>query len=102
MQGEDRSAPTQNDMRGISAVGAYHIRMTSPTSWLYAIEPAFRYDFSDPNIDADDDGATLMTAVLGFYLSSRTQFRVAYERQSFQLSGSESISGLRSALTVNF
>jgi hypothetical protein len=100
MQGEDRSA-AKNDMRGVSLVGAYNIRMSSPTSWLYAIEPALRYDFADPNVDADDDGVSTATAVLGFYLSSRTQFRLAYERQSFQ-AGTEAISGLRSALTLNF
>jgi hypothetical protein len=35
-------------------------------------------------------------------MSSRAQFRVGYERQSFQDDASPSISGIRSALTVNF
>ena len=47
------------------------------------------------------DRATLITAGLGFYMSSKAQFRVAYERQSFQ-GALPSISGVRSALTVNF
>jgi hypothetical protein len=34
-------------------------------------------------------------------MSSKAQFRVAYERQSFQ-GDAPSISGIRSALTVNF
>jgi hypothetical protein len=101
MQGEALAA-AKPDMRGISLIGAYNIRMKSPTSWLYAIEPAFRFDHADPNVDTDDDGATLISAVLGFYLSSRVQFRVAYESQSFQAPGAESINGVRSALTVNF
>jgi hypothetical protein len=35
-------------------------------------------------------------------MSSKAQFRVAYERESFQATGAPSISGLRSALTVSF
>jgi hypothetical protein len=40
--------------------------------------------------------------VLGVYMSSRAQLRVAYERQSFQGDVLPTISGVRSALTVNF
>ena len=83
-------------------MAAYNIRMKSPTSWLYAVEPAFRIDLADPNTDADNDRVTTITAVLGVYMSSRAQLRVAYERQSFQGDVTPSISGMRSALTVNF
>ena len=83
-------------------IAAYHYRFKSPTSYLYALEPAFRFDLSDPNTDLDGDRSTLITAVLGVYFSSRSQFRVAYERQSFQGANVPSISGVRSALTVNF
>jgi hypothetical protein len=76
--------------------------MKSPTSWLYAVEPAFRIDIADPNTDAEDDRITTLTGVLGVYMSSRAQLRVGYERQSFQGDISPSISGVRSALTVNF
>ena len=89
-------------IRGIQAVAAYHIRMKNPTSWLYAIEPAVRFDQADPDTKVDKNGSTLITAVLGFYVSSRAQFRVGYESQSFQASGAKSISGLRTAMTVNF
>jgi hypothetical protein len=89
-------------MSGIQALAAYNIRMKSPTSWLYAIEPMARIDIADPNTDVDDNKSTLITAGVGFYVSSRAQFRVAYESQSFQADGSESISGVRTALTVNF
>jgi Phosphate-selective porin O and P len=101
LHGNDASAAKRN-MQGIQGVAAYNYRLKSPTSWLYAIEPAFRIDVADPNTDADDDGATTLTAVLGFYMSSKAQFRVAYERQSFQGTDVPSISGVRSALTVNF
>ena len=76
--------------------------MQSPTSWLYAIEPSVRVDISDPDTDVSDNGSTLITATLGFYASSRAQFRVGFESQSFQASGAKSITGVRSALTVSF
>jgi hypothetical protein len=100
LQGNDATA-SKNNIRGFQGLAAYNYRFKSPTSWLYAIEPAFRYDQADPNTDLDDDRATLITGVLGVYFSSKAQFRVAYEHQSFQ-SGAASISGVRSALTVNF
>src|SRR5918997_384101 len=101
LNGNDVTA-AKNKIQGIQGVAAYNIRMQSPTSWLYAIEPAFRFDLADPNTDAEDDQVTTSTAVLGLYMSSRAQFRVAYERQSFQGDVTPSISGVRSALTVNF
>lgn len=89
-------------MTGIQGVAAYNIRMKSPTSWLYAIEPSLRFDYADPNTDVDDNGSTLITATVGLYVSSRAQIRVGYENQNFQADGAESISGVRTALTVNF
>jgi hypothetical protein len=101
LDGNDATA-AKNKIRGIQGLAAYNHRFSSPTSWLYAVEPAFRIDVADPNTEVEDDGSTLMTAVLGIYMSSRAQLRVAYERQSFQDDASPSISGVRSALTVNF
>jgi hypothetical protein len=101
LHGNDASA-SKFTMQGLQGVAAYNIRMKSPTSWLYAIEPAFRVDIADPNTDAEDDRVTTVTGVLGVYMSSRAQLRVGYERQSFQGDVSPSISGVRSALTVNF
>jgi hypothetical protein len=101
LQGNNNTA-AKPTMRGIQGIAAFNIRMKSPTSWLYAVEPAFRIDLADPNTDADDDRVTTLTAVLGIYMSSKAQLRVAYERESFQASGAPSISGIRSALTVNF
>jgi hypothetical protein len=100
LHGNDASA-SKFTMQGMQALAAYNIRMKSPTSWLYAVEPALRIDLADPNTDAEDDRVTTLTGVLGIYMSSRAQLRVAYERQSFQ-DDSPSISGVRSALTVNF
>ena len=101
LHGNDATA-AKNTMQGIQGLAAYNYRLKSPTSWLYAIEPAFRVDLADPNTNVDNDRATTLTAVLGFYMSSKAQFRLAYERQSFQGTTAPSISGVRSALTVNF
>jgi hypothetical protein len=101
LDGNDATA-AKNKIRGIQGLAAYNYRFKSPTSWLYAVEPAFRFDLADPNTSVDDDRTTLITAVLGIYMSSRAQFRVAYERESFQGDITPSIGGVRSALTVNF
>jgi hypothetical protein len=101
LDGNDATA-NKNQIRGIQGVAAYNIRFQSPTSWLYAVEPAVRFDLADPNTNADSDRVTTITAVLGIYMSSRAQLRVAYERESFQDDVTPSISGVRSALTVNF
>jgi hypothetical protein len=101
LQGEDASAATLQ-MRGIQGVAAYNLRMTSPTSWLYAVEPFARVDLADPDTETDDNGATTITAGLGLYMSSKAWFRIAYERQSFQAEDAESVSGIRSMLAVSF
>jgi hypothetical protein len=101
LDGNDATA-AKNKIRGVQGLAAYNYRFKSPTSWLYAIEPAFRFDLSDPNTSAVNDRATLITAVLGIYMSSKAQLRVAYERESFQGNVTPTISGVRSALTVNF
>jgi hypothetical protein len=101
LDGNDATA-AKNKIRGIQGLAAYNYRFKSPTSWLYAVEPAFRFDLSDPNTSVENDRSTLITAVLGIYMSSRAQLRVAYERQSFQGDVTPAISGVRSALTVNF
>jgi len=101
LQGKDAS-PAKLQMRGLQGVAAYNIRMTSPTSWLYAVEPFARVDLADPDTDTDDNGATTLTAGLGLYMSSKAWFRIAYERQSFQAAGAESVSGMRSMLAVSF
>jgi hypothetical protein len=76
--------------------------MKSPDSFLYAIEPAFRYDLAEPNNAIVNDQSTLITAGVNLYLTSRAQFRLMYESQSFEQSDLKTISGVRTALTMNF
>ena len=88
-------------MSGLSLVTAYQFRFATSRTRLYAIEPAVRFDTSDPDSDSEDDASTLLTAVFGLYLNSTTQLRVAYERQNFQGSG-PTVAGFRMATTVHF
>ncbi|HEV7366874.1 MAG TPA: porin [Gemmatimonadales bacterium] len=101
LDGNDATA-AKNKIRGVQGLAAYNIRMKSPTSWLYAIEPSFRIDLADPNTSLSNDKVTTITAVLGIYMSSKAQLRVAYERESFEGGITPTISGMRSALTVSF
>lgn len=101
MSGES-AADNNVKIQGISVVGAYHIRMKNPNAFLYGFEPAIRFDMQDPDTDTDDDGSTLISGGVNVYFSSRAQFRALYEVQSFQASGVESISGVRTGFTVNF
>lgn len=101
LSGEQANA-ARTKMLGIQGLAAYNIRMTSPTSWLYAVEPSLRVDIADPDTDTDDDGATLITGSVAFYMTSKALLRVGVDHQSFQASGAKSISGVRSSLQVSF
>lgn len=107
MQGEDTTSVIvagerveRNPMQGVSLIAAYNIRMDS-LSAIHAIEPAIRFDSADPNENAGDDESTLLSAVLGVYLTGGTQFRIAYERQTFA-NDRATIQGVRTAMTVKF
>lgn len=103
MQGKDKSLAA-NQIRGLSLVGAYNVRLKTPTSWLYAVEPSFRFDLSDPNTtsSANQDRITTVTGAIGFYMSSKAQLRIGYDYQKSQASGTAAVSGIRTALTMNF
>ena len=101
LSGEQANAG-RTKMLGIQGLAAYNIRTTSPTSWLYAVEPSLRVDVADPDTDTDNDGATLITGSVAFYMSSKALLRVGVDHQSFQASGAKSISGVRSMMAVNF
>jgi hypothetical protein len=101
LQGDDDSAAKLR-MRGFQAVAAWHVRTAGSAARLYAWEPFARLDLADPDTETDDDGTTTLTAGLGLYLSSKAWLRVAYERQSFQAEGAESVNGIRSMVAVSF
>ena len=90
----------KNTIQGIQGVRAYNIRMKSPTSWLYAVEPAFRFDLADPNTNVT---TTVSPHHRGAVSTVEPGPRFGWVRaSSFQGDVTPSISGVRSALTVNF
>ena len=102
LQGEDASAATLQ-MRGIQGVAAYNVRMTSPTSWLYAVEPFARVDLADPDTDTDDNGATAHhRRPRALHVEQGlVQDRLRAARAS-RRTDAESVSGIRSMLAVSF
>lgn len=101
MSGES-TLNSANTIWGVQVVAAYNIRMKSPNSFLYAIEPAVRWDLAEPNNNIVDDQTTLITAGVNLYLTSKAQIRLMYESQSFEDPALKTISGVRTALTMNF
>jgi hypothetical protein len=99
LRGERLDSP-ETTMSGVSVIGAWHLPVAG--GWIEGVEPALRFDLADQDVDASDDRATLFSAVMGVYFSSRAQFRVAYESQAYESDLLEPIRGVRSALTVNF
>ena len=89
-------------MRGLIGVLAFNIRRAGERPAIMAIEPTLRVDIADPNVDGDDDGSSLIAGGVGLYFTPRAQLRIAVEHQSFQADGSPSITGVRSAVFVNF
>ena len=101
LAGRDESAD-EVPIRGLTAVAAWHHRLGGDSPWLWAIEPALRFDAADPNADVGGDRATLAGAALGLYLSSKAQLRIGYERQAFEDDAIEAIHGIRTMMTVGF
>jgi hypothetical protein len=101
LQGEAFAAGDRT-MRGLIGVLAYNFRTRGERPMLFAVEPAIRVDIADPDTDGDDDGSSLIAGAVGLYFTPRAQLRVALEHQAFQMSGAPSITGVRSAVFVNF
>lgn len=97
----ETAAEARTPIGGLTLVGAWHFRRGGD-GWLHGVEPALRVDRADADLDADGDRSTLVTAIIGLYFSPRAKVRLAYESQSFEDEALETISGLRSALTVSF
>ncbi|MHB1327146.1 MAG: porin [Gemmatimonadales bacterium] len=100
MAGEDGSADRRK-LRGLSAVTAYHHRLRAGGTF-YAIEPAARFDWADPDAETARNGSTLLAAGVNLYLTSRAQIRLMLERQDPQAPGAPTLTGIRGAMTINF
>lgn len=100
LRGEATDA-ARTPIAGTTFVGAWHFP-TGRRGWVQGFEPALRIDVADPDLDTDDDRATLISGIMGIYFSQRAKLRIGYEHQSFQNEALESIGGIRTVLGVSF
>jgi len=100
MAGEDFTKD-RHAMKGLSVVAAYHAR-TSATRRLFAVEPVVRFDWADPDSDVAANGSTLISAGINLYLTAKAQIRLMMETQNPEAAGARTITGLRTAMTMNF
>ena len=102
LEGDDASAGQAPDARHAGRRRLQHPDEQSHALALRGRAPVRAVDLADPDTDTDDDGATVITAGVGVYMSSKAWFRIAYEREDFQAATRASISGIRSMLAVSF
>lgn len=77
---EDEDSPT---FTGYTAIVAYRYPVTT-NKWLIAVEPVFRFDFTDPDTDFDNDGATLITPGVNLYFHQSVRLMFNYDIINFQ------------------
>jgi hypothetical protein len=99
MAGEDFTKDLHT-MKGVSVVAAYHARTT--TSKLFAVEPVVRFDWADPDAAVAANASTLVSAGGNLYLTAKAQLRFMFETQNPQATAGKTISGIRTAMTMNF
>ena len=100
LERQGAGAAAKNKICGLQGLAAYNFRMTSPTSWLYAIEPAVRFDYRRSEHVGQQERTPSFPGRRVLHVS-RAQFRAAVD-QSFQASGAKSITGVRTSMTVSF
>lgn len=65
---------------GFHIIGAYRVLTTgSDTRLIKIIEPAVRFDYTDPNTDLGDDQGILITPVLNLYFANSVQLRAGID-----------------------
>ncbi|HWP48022.1 MAG TPA: porin [Candidatus Limnocylindrales bacterium] len=77
---------------GFTTVVAYRIPVQN-TKRLVAFEPVFRVDFTDPNREVGDDGATLITPAFNLYFQKNVRLMFDYDIVKPQDSHKETESG---------
>ncbi len=90
----------------VHAVGAWRFQFEDPsgTRLVKMVEPALRVDVTDPDTDADDTGAVLVTPVVNVYFSQTTVLRAGVDfYRYYDLTGTQrSITGARVSWQANF
>lgn len=100
MAGEDFTKDLHS-MKGVSVVAAYHAR-TAAAKKIFAVEPVVRFDWADLDGGVAANASTLVSAGVNLYLTAKAQLRFMFETQNPQAAAGKTISGLRTAMTMNF
>ena len=66
--------------RGVHVIGAYRILTTgSDTRLIKIVEPAIRFDYTDPNTSVTNDQGILITPVLNLYFANSVELRAGID-----------------------
>jgi len=91
--------------RGFHVIGAYRILTTgSDTRLIKIVEPAVRFDYTDPNTSASNDQGILITPVLNLYFANSVQLRAGIDLYFYKdaTGASQSARELKFSWQANF
>jgi len=91
--------------RGVHLIGAYRILTTgSDTRLIKIVEPAVRFDYTDPNTSASNDQGILITPVLNLYFANSVELRAGIDLYFYKdaTGASQSARELKFSWQANF
>ena len=91
--------------RGVHVIGAYRVLTTgSDTRLIKIVEPAVRFDYTDPNTSASNDQGILITPVLNLYFANSVQLRAGIDLYFYKdaTGASQSARELKFSWQANF
>jgi hypothetical protein len=91
--------------RGLHVIGAYRILTTgSDTRLIKIVEPAVRFDYTDPNTSASNDQGILITPVLNLYFANSVELRAGIDLYFYKdaTGASQSARELKFSWQANF
>ena len=91
--------------RGFHVVGAYRILTTgSDTRLVKIVEPAIRFDYTDPNTSVANDQGILITPVLNLYFANSVELRAGMDLYFYKdaTGASQSARELKFSWQANF
>ncbi len=91
--------------RGFHMIGAYRILTTgSDTRLIKIVEPAVRFDYTDPNTSVSNDQGILITPVLNLYFANSVELRAGMDLYFYKdaTGASQSARELKFSWQANF
>jgi hypothetical protein len=91
--------------RGLHLIGAYRIPTTgSDTRLVKIVEPAVRFDYTDPNTSVSNDQGILITPVLNLYFANSVELRAGMDLYFYKdaTGASQSARELKFSWQANF